>query len=185
MTKAVTEGFCASVFTALGSLTAVVSIMTLSFTGLGVVIASSELAFNIIKWSGAIYLLYLGYKALTSKQETYTLSDQERKISGTSKKSLYMSGFIVGASNPKAIVFFTALFPQFINLDESLITQYAVYAVTFAVLELIWLFIYSYLGVKCSNWLLREGRATFFNRITGGIFIGAGIILTASGKTPA
>ncbi len=85
MTKAVTEGFRASIFTALGSLTAIVSIMTLSFTGLGVVIASSELAFNIIKWSGAIYLIYLGYKALTSTQETYHLSDTKEKHLKTSK----------------------------------------------------------------------------------------------------
>ena len=58
MTKAVTEGFRVPMYTALGSLTAIVSIMTLSFSGLGVVIATSEVAFNMIKWSGAIYLIY-------------------------------------------------------------------------------------------------------------------------------
>jgi threonine/homoserine/homoserine lactone efflux protein len=182
MTKAVTEGFQASVFTALGSLTAIVGIMTLSFTGLGVVIASSEVAFTVIKWSGAIYLIYLGYKALTSKQETYHLSDQDETLSKASKTSLYISGFIVGASNPKAIVFFTALFPQFINTAEPLAYQYLVFAITFSVLELSWLFIYSYLGAKSSNWLLQEGRAKFFNRITGGVFIGAGLLLSTSSK---
>lgn len=182
MTKAVTEGFRASIFTALGSLTAIVSIMTLSFTGLGVVIASSELAFNIIKWSGAIYLIYLGYKALTSKQETYHLSDTKEKYLKTSKISLFTSGFIVGASNPKAMVFFTALFPQFINTAEPLLTQYLIFAFTFSVMELSWLIIYSYLGARSSNWLLKEGRAKFFNRITGGVFIGAGVLLSASSK---
>jgi len=182
MTKAVTEGFRASIFTALGSLTAIVSIMTLSFTGLGVVIASSELAFNIIKWSGAIYLIYLGYKALTSTQETYHLSDTKEKHLKTSKVSLFTSGFIVGASNPKAIVFFTALFPQFINTTEPLLAQYFIFAFTFSVMELSWLIIYSYLGARSSNWLLKEGRAKFFNRITGGVFIGAGVLLSASSK---
>ncbi|MDO6804769.1 LysE family translocator, partial [Wenyingzhuangia sp. 1_MG-2023] len=118
MTKAVTEGFRNSMFTALGSLTAIVSIMTLSFSGLGVVIATSEVAFNIIKWSGAIYLIYLGYKSFASKQETYQISEQEKTM--VTKKSLYVGGFIVGVSNPKAIVFFTALSPQFINTSESL-----------------------------------------------------------------
>jgi len=182
MTKAVTEGFRASMFTALGSLTAIVGIMTLSFTGLGVVIASSEIAFNIIKWSGAIYLIYLGYKALTSKQETYHLSDNEETHLKKSKMSLFASGFIVGASNPKAIVFFTALFPQFINIAEPLLTQYLVFALTFSVMELSWLVIYSYLGARSSNWLLQEGRAKFFNRITGGVFIGAGVLLSTSSK---
>ena len=182
LTKSVTEGFRASVFTAFGSLTAIVCIMTLSFTGLGVVIASSELIFNIIKWSGAIYLIYLGYKALTSKQDSYHLSGQDKKALKASKKSLFMSGFIVGASNPKAIVFFTALFPQFINTSEPLAIQYLVFALTFSVLELVWLFVYSYLGSKSSNWLLQEGRAKFFNRITGGVFISAGVLLSTSSK---
>jgi threonine/homoserine/homoserine lactone efflux protein len=182
MTKAVTEGFRASMSTALGSLTAIVSIMTLSFSGLGVVIATSEVAFNIIKWSGAVYLIYLGYKALTSKQETYQISDQDRIPSIATKKSLYITGFIVGASNPKAIVFFTALFPQFINTSEPLLIQYLVFAITFTIMELSWLTIYSYLGARSSNWLLKEGRAKYFNRITGGVFISAGVFLSTSSK---
>jgi len=182
VTKAITEGFRASVFTALGSLTAIVGIMTLSFTGLGVIVASSEIAFSIVKWSGAIYLIYLGYKAFTSKQETYHLSDQGKSVSETSKKSLYMSGFIVGASNPKAIVFFTALFPQFINTSEPLTLQYFVFALTFSILELAWLFMYSYLGARSSTWLLQKGRAKFFNRITGSVFMGAGVLLSTSSK---
>ncbi|MDP2504217.1 LysE family translocator [Oceanobacter sp. 3_MG-2023] len=182
MTKAVTEGFRNSMFTALGSLTAIVSIMTLSFSGLGVVIATSEVAFNIIKWSGAIYLIYLGYKSFASKQETYKISEQEKTMSVVTKKSLYVGGFIVGASNPKAIVFFTALFPQFINTSESLLIQYWVFAITFAVMEISWLTIYSYLGAKSSNWLLKEGRAKYFNRITGGVFISAGVFLSTSSK---
>jgi threonine/homoserine/homoserine lactone efflux protein len=182
MTKAVTEGFRASMSTALGSLTAIVSIMTLSFSGLGVVIATSEVAFNIIKWSGAVYLIYLGYKALTSKQETYQISDQDRIPSIATKKSLYITGFIVGASNPKAIVFFTALFPQFINTSEPLLIQYLVFAITFTIMELFWLTIYSYLGARSSNWLLKEGRAKYFNRITGGVFISAGVFLSTSSK---
>jgi threonine/homoserine/homoserine lactone efflux protein len=182
MTKAVTEGFRASMSTALGSLTAIVSIMTLSFSGLGVVIATSEVAFNIIKWSGAVYLIYLGYKALTSKQETYQISDQDRIPSIATKKSLYITGFIVGASNPKAIVFFTALFPQFINTSEPLLIQYLVFAITFTIMELFWLTLYSYLGARSSNWLLKEGRAKYFNRITGGVFISAGVFLSTSSK---
>ena len=182
MTKAVTEGFRASMYTALGSLTAIVSIMTLSFSGLGVVIATSEVAFNMIKWSGAIYLIYLGYKALTSKQETYQIFDQDKASSIATKSSLYLSGFIVGASNPKAIVFFTALFPQFINTSEPLLTEYLIFAITFTIMEFSWLTIYSYLGARSSNWLLKKGRAKYFNRITGGVFIGAGVFLSASSR---
>jgi threonine/homoserine/homoserine lactone efflux protein len=183
LTKSVTEGFSASVYTALGSLTAIMGVLTLSFTGLGVVIASSEFLFNIIKWTGAAYLIYLGYKAITSKEVSFKLSGEEANVNNSSKLSLFMSGFVVGASNPKAIVFFTALFPQFINIDKTLFEQYLIFLLTFAVMEMSWLLIYAYFGSKSSIWLSRNGRAKMFNRITGGIFIGAGLLLSTSNRT--
>lgn len=181
LTKSVTLGFRASIFTAFGSLTAIVGILTLSFTGLGLIIASSELLFNIIKWLGAAYLIYLGVKAFTSKEHTYHL----KQNSSTTKLpclSSYVSGFLVGASNPKAIVFFTALFPQFINLNEPLVTQYLIFAFSFAAMELFVLLTYAYFGSKSSNWLSQNGRARLFNKLTGGVFIGAGVFLSSANK---
>ena len=183
VTKAVTKGFEASVLTALGSLTAIVGVMTLSFTGLGLILASSELIFTLIKWIGAAYLMYLGFKAFTSKEHTYELPQDDGPARKGSAVSLYMSGFVVGASNPKALVFFTALFPQFINLEQPLMMQYLICAVTFSVLEMSWLLIYAYLGSRSSKWLLQNGRAKLFNRITGGVLMSAGVVLSTTSKS--
>ena len=180
MTKGVTAGWRPAAITALGSLTAITCILTLSFTGLGVIIASSEWVFSIIKWAGAGYLIYLGVTCLMSTQESYTKVKEE---SQAATKSHYFSGFIVGASNPKAIVFFTALFPQFIAIDAPLMSQYLIFASTFVVLELSWLLFYAYLGARSSNWLLAKGRAKVFNRLTGGVFIGAGALLSLTNRT--
>lgn len=180
MTKAVTAGFNASLYTALGSLIAILGIMTLSFTGLGIVVSSSEFVFNIVKWVGAGYLIYLGYKALTSSTDSYDIKAKGNEPLNRAKWSFFRSGFLVGASNPKAIVFFTALFPQFISLNDSLMMQYLVFCSTFAVLELGWLVFYAYLGSRSSRWILRKGRAKIFNRLTGSTFIGAGILLSVS-----
>ena len=180
MTKGVTYGWRSAAITALGSLTAITGIMTLSFTGLGVVIASSEWLFGLVKWAGAAYLIYLGVSCFMSKQESYTRAGEENK---TATKCHYISGFIVGASNPKAIVFFSALFPQFITTDAPLIPQYLIFASTFVVMELSWLLFYAYLGAKSSNWLLTRGRAKVFNRLTGGVFIGAGALLSLTNRT--
>ena len=184
ITKSVTEGFSASIYTALGSLTAIVGILTLSFTGLGVVIASSEIAFNLIKWIGAAYLVYLGVKALTSKENSFSI-EASSKSTNSDIFSNFSSGFIVGASNPKAIVFFTALFPQFINPLEPLLFQYLIFVSTFATLELLWLLTYAYLGLRSRQWLSTKGRAQLFNKLTGGIFISAGILLSGSSKASA
>lgn len=182
MTKGVVSGWCRAFATALGSLTAITGIMTLSFTGLGVLIASSEIIFNVVKWLGAAYLAYLGLKALTSKQDHYEMTNGESsQVAGY--RSHYVSGFIVGASNPKAILFFTALFPQFIDPQAELFSQYAIFASTFMVMELSWLCFYAYLGAKSSTWILTKGRAKLFNRLTGGVFVGAGAWLSTLSRT--
>ncbi|WP_315912664.1 LysE family translocator [Vibrio parahaemolyticus] len=181
LSKGISSGFRLALTTALGSLSAITIILTLSFTGLGVVIASSEFVFNIIKWCGAAYLIWLGIQAFRSKQNDFSKSGSA-KVS-TSHVSAYTSGFIVGSSNPKAIIFFTALFPQFIDPTDSLLTQYAIFAGTFVVFELSWLTFYALLGVKTSNWLFEAGRAKLFNRLTGGVFISAGVMLSTANRS--
>lgn len=182
MTKGVTSGWRKAFMTALGSLSAITCIMTLSFTGLGVVIASSELIFNLVKWCGAGYLAYLGFKALTSKQDDYQMASGQ-SVSSAGFGAHYLSGLVVGASNPKAILFFSALFPQFIQPQAPLLSQYLIFASTFMIMELSWLCFYAYLGAKSSTWILAKGRARLFNRLTGGVFIGAGAWLTSVSRT--
>ncbi len=182
MTTSISSGFKSSLLVMIGGLTATIGIMTLSFTGLGMIIASSEFIFNIVKYLGALYLIYLGYKALTSKQENYQINSNN-EISKKDKISLFLKGFIVGASNPKAIVFFIALFPQFIDPNNSMLLQYFILVGTFLVPELFWLLLYAYLGNRSSHWFLEKGRAKFFNRITGGVFVGAGVLLSTSSKS--
>ena len=182
MTKAVNSGQSAAIYAAMGSLCAITLILSASFMGLGVLIATSELAFNVIKWLGAGYLVYLGIKAFLSDGETLALS-QSLKSEKRNRFSHFLNGFIVGASNPKAIVFFTALFPQFINPNGSLLNQYVIFTSTFVVLELSWLMAYVFLGVKSSKWLFTKARLTLFNRLSGSVFIGAGSLLTLSNRS--
>lgn len=178
VSKSVSSGLSSARWAALGGVTAITIILTLSFTGLGVIIASSDFAFSVIKWLGAAYLIYLGVMALRSTEHTYDVS--ANPDAGQGRLGNYLSGFIVGSSNPKAIVFFTALFPQFIDPLVSLFLQYLIFASTFIVLELAWLLIYSHLAHRSSGWLLKSGRARFFNKITGFTFISAGVLLSTS-----
>lgn len=64
VTTSVSSGFKSSLYTILGGVSATVGIMTLSYTGLGIIVASSQFLFDIIKYAGAVYLIYLGYKAI-------------------------------------------------------------------------------------------------------------------------
>ncbi|HGZ70358.1 MAG TPA: LysE family translocator [Nitratifractor sp.] len=181
VTTSIKDGFKYSLYTALGGLTAILGILTLSFSGLGLLVTTSQVLFDIIKYIGAIYLIYLGYKAITSKVEDYKII-QETAVTHKDKIGLFFKGFLVGASNPKAILFFIALLPQFIDSNSPLLVQYIILATTFAIPEIFWLVVYSYLGAKSSKWFLAHGRAKFFNRITGGVFIGAGLLLSTTSR---
>lgn len=166
-------------FGALGGTTAITIIMTLSFTGMGVIVMASEILFNIIKWVGVAYLIYLGISAIFSKESTYELTNKKQ---AQSYKKTYVSGFMVGASNPKAILFFTALFPQFINPVASLWEQYLILSLTFIFFEMSWLMIYAYSSSKALPWLQVKGRAKLVNRITGALFISAGSLLATTSR---
>jgi len=129
-----------TVITALGDITANFLQMVLVAVGLGVVIATSELAFLVIKWFGVVTLLYMGLKMFFSKPVSIEHAGAEQYISN---HRLFFSGFFVAAGNPKAIVFFTAFFPQFIDPSQPLFQQMAIMAPTMAVLDFAMVMIYA------------------------------------------
>ena len=180
VSTSITQGFRSSVVAALGSLTAIVSVMTLSFTGLGLVIASSEIAFNVIKWIGALYLIVLGVRMFFTEPTQSELDSNKMTDPIKGIASLWFKGFVVGATNPKALVFFTALFPQFINQSQPLLPQYFVLVITFAVMELGWLMFYAQLSARSSKWFVSTARAKLMNRMTGGVFVCAGLLMSTT-----
>ncbi len=166
----------------LGSTTAIVGIMVLSALGLGAVLAASETLFTVLKWLGAAYLAYLGIAALFSSTTEITVAGS----AGASTRSrLFAQGFLVGASNPKALLFFGALFPQFINPDAAQMPQFLVLGLTFVFFELSWLTVYALLASKAKRWLQQPRRAKLFNRATGVVFLVAAGLLASSKRASA
>lgn len=166
----------------LGSTTAIVGIMALSALGLGAALAASEAAFSVLKWLGAAYLAYLGVRALM-------LSAGEIRVSGalpsTTNARTYAQGFLVGVSNPKALLFFGALFPQFITPGAPQWPQFMLMGATFVFFEALWLTLYALLAVKAQHWLQQPRRARLFNRVTGVVFLVAATWVAASKRAAA
>lgn len=161
----------------LGSTSAIACIMLLSMLGLGTVLAASETLFSTLKWLGAAYLAYLGVTSLLSKASTMAVPEESRpKLSA---RALFARGVLVGASNPKALLFFGALFPQFIEPSAPQATQFLILGLTFIFFELFWLAIYALTAAKARHWLQKPRRATLFNRVTGAVFLlTAGLLAT-------
>jgi threonine/homoserine/homoserine lactone efflux protein len=181
VSTSVNRGFRQAVLASLGSTSAIVCIMALSAVGLGAILSTSELLFSMLKWSGAAYLAYLGITSLFSPGGSLLLSDQQETLQPRS----FVRGFLVGASNPKAMVFFTALFPQFIDPARPQGPQFLVLCSTFVAFELFWLVTYAGLGGRAKSWLQQPGRAALFNRATGGVFLLAAAVLASARRSAA
>lgn len=162
----------------LGSTSAIACIMLLSMLGLGAVLAASETLFSTLKWLGAGYLAYLGITSLLSKTSSIAVPDAS--MPQVSAHALFGRGILVGASNPKALLFFGALFPQFIEPSAPQAAQFVILGVTFIFFELFWLSIYASTAARARHWLQKPRRATLFNRVTGAVFLlAAGVLATA------
>jgi homoserine/homoserine lactone efflux protein len=115
-------GWGMSLYTSAGNCTASVLQAIIASAGLGIVIASSAILFLAIKYAGAAYLIYLGLLMWRSSASRVALG-QTDSVDGQSRSKLFRSGFLVAAGNPKAIAFFTALFPQFLSHTDNGLVQ--------------------------------------------------------------
>ena len=163
--------------TALGGVSGFVVLIALSMSGLGALLMASEELFSVIRWLGAFYLMWLGYRTWrtpVSLQSTSSDRDSTRSFNG-----LFTEGLVVALSNPKAILFFAAFLPQFLDPQGSLLLQFAIMALTLAVIEFIFEVALAASSERLLPWLSRDRNSRWFQRATGGVFVGAGVALLA------
>jgi homoserine/homoserine lactone efflux protein len=177
MTNATIYGWGRCIYIAIGNIAALLIMAVITVSGLGIILTTSEIIFSIIKYLGAGYLIYLGINFLLNNQ-AFSLEQSANKINNPkSSLSLFMQAFGVAISNPKAIIFLTALFPQFINPNDSLIPQFIILISTLMILSFLFLMAYAILGNRIKNFLKKPRRIKYINRISGLIFIGMGTLL--------
>lgn len=196
VTHAVSHGARWTLATILGGITASMTLMLLSALGLGAVIAASDTLFHAIKWAGAAYLVYLGistWRSRSPEQEVVTTGDGTQPIESrasplpsaapaTTLGQLYRKGLMVGIGNPKDLLFFSALFPQFMNPAEPIAGQLLILGASWVVLDGTIMFAYALFGSQLIARLGQGGMGRWFQRVTGGAFIAAGGVLAASSR---
>lgn len=176
LSSALTAGTRKSVFSNLGILAANTTYFVLSAAGIGSLLLASYGLFSAIKWIGAAYLVFLGAKALFGSAGPLAANVEEKE---TRPPRMFADGFVLQASNPKAIVFFTALLPQFIDARAPIAPQVAVLALTSVAIEFSVLLGYGIAAGRASV-LAREPRyAKWTNRTAGVSLISAGAGLAA------
>ena len=150
--------------------------MTLSLLGLGAILSASASLFTILKWIGALYLIYIGIKLWQSNLENGSVCFSEKE---NSKGALFKSLFIVTALNPKSIAFFVAFLPQFINPQKPLFAQLLILGVTFLLLATINSALYAIFAGQLRDTMKKRNVRKWFNRCGGSALIGAGVFTAA------
>jgi threonine/homoserine/homoserine lactone efflux protein len=151
-----------------GHVCAILILAIISASGVGSIIIASEMTFLLIKYLGVLYLAYIGY-AIWHNKGTWSLLNEPCNV--PSGLSLYRKSLLLGLSNPKALVFFTALFPQFINAEQALLPQFFLLTSTSLANALIFTFAYSLAGYNFKNRLIPMLNSGLLSKVTGTLFL--------------
>ena len=173
LSQGLARGTASSVWSNLGILAGNTMYFVLSGTGLGAALLASYELFSVIRWVGAAYLVWLGIAAFVGRSLVFSVSRSPAVPARRGR--IFVNGFVLQASNPKALVFFTALLPQFIDPHGSVLTQVTILAVTSVLIEFCVLLAYGALAGRFTELAKRPRFARLANRIAGSMLIGAGI----------
>jgi homoserine/homoserine lactone efflux protein len=144
--------------------------------GLGAILLASETLFAAVKWLGVAYLLYLGVATWRARPAGF---EEDREDNARTAREVFLRGFLVNITNPKGIIFFAAILPQFIDVARPQAAQYAIFAATTFAVDVVVMMGYTALAAKVLRVMKDPARLGWVNRGLGGLFIAAGLALAA------
>ncbi len=179
ISNSIRHGLRKSVFTVLGDLTANCVQMTGAAFGLAAVIATSATAFVWIKWLGVAYLTWIGLQLILSRDDA---KDMQANASGRPMR-LFRQGFVTSMANPFAVVFFGALFPQFIDPASPVLPQLCILGATYIVVDGAILLLWGMAGIRAAQ-ALKRFSFSLVNTVCGGLMIAAAGLLASKDFHP-
>lgn len=172
LSRGARAGFAASA----GILTANAAYFTLSGTSLGAVLVASVEAFTVIKWAGAAYLVWLGGRMLFGNNGS-PIRAQGAEPSVRSGRRAFSLAVLTQGANPKALIFFTAILPQFIDPNEAVLRQILILGISSVVIEFLVLALYVGTCHTARMWVARPRIAGVLQRVGGAFLIATGVRL--------
>jgi homoserine/homoserine lactone efflux protein len=175
-------GFWRGYWNALGLQLGLVMQIAIIAAGVGAILAASATAFQVIKWFGVVYLVYLAVKQWRALPADITDDSAVRPIG--KPLSLVFRGFLVNVSNPKALIFMLAVLPQFINPHAALLPQYLIITATMITVDLLVMAGYTGLAARVLRLLRTPKQQRRMNRTFAGLFLGAATLLATIRRAP-
>ncbi|MGC1428911.1 MAG: LysE family transporter [Albidovulum sp.] len=174
ISNSIRHGLRKSAYTVAGDLTANCLQMTGAAFGLAAIVATSAGAFALIKWLGVAYLMWIGLQLIMSKPATTDI----KATSSSARFRLFRQGFVTSMANPFAVVFFGALFPQFIDPALPVFPQLLILGLTYVVVDGAILLLWGWLGIRAAKSLKRFSFG-LINKICGSLMIAAAVLLAS------
>ncbi|MUS59753.1 threonine transporter RhtB [Acinetobacter baumannii] len=175
MSSGLNYGFRHGYWNAIGLQIALLIQIMIVAAGVGVLFATTPLAFQAVKWFGVAYLLYLAYLQWTAPVKDIEIQHEKKD---KSVSALLLNGFVVNISNPKAIVFLLAVLPQFLDLSKPQWIQYLIMAATMVTIDLIVMAGYTGLASKALRLLRSPKQQKYLNRGFAVMFSCAALLLS-------
>jgi threonine/homoserine/homoserine lactone efflux protein len=180
VTQSLDKGRRAGIVSAFGIATGGLVHVAAATIGLSALIASSAVAFNVVKLVGAAYLISVGIRRILARDEPEAAVEVEPAPLG----QLYAQGVVVNVLNPKTALFFLAFLPQFVDRNGSVPLQVGILGLVFVVIALLSDLAYALLADALAGRVRRSGRAARLRRLaTGGIFVALGVTAAAAHRT--
>ena len=154
-----------------------VSIMvnvTIIALGLGAILMASNTAFEVMKWCGALYLIWLGIQKFREASVPFKEIAARTEFKDTTTKGIFMQGFLVSQTNPKGLIFLLAVLPQFVDPTQPVVMQYVILTLTLNMVDLVAMGCYTAFAAKVLMMLRDPKHIRWTNRGIGSLFVAAG-----------
>ncbi|WP_070964121.1 LysE family translocator [Vibrio sonorensis] len=167
------KGMKVAMMSAFGNILGIMCLSTISISGLSAILLASSTLFTIIKVVGATYLVYLGLMQIRASNKVSAINPAQSVI-GQSLSATLKEGLLVAITNPKPILFFAALFPQFLDVSQPIAPQFSIMTAIFMLFSFCSLTTYAYIAARAKNLFSTPKNKKWFQRISGGMFVGLG-----------
>jgi len=180
VSQAITRGMSAAIMCIVGDIIGGIALMVLSLVGVGAILAASATLFTVFKWLGVIYMAYLGISQIIATKNS---ADQEEHVDKSKiTAGSFKAGFWSSLLNPKAIVFYMAFLPQFMNPEGDMIIQFSILIVTSAIVVGVILAGYAFAASSARKIFQSTKSKKYFDYSGGSFLIGSSILMASTAK---
>lgn len=175
VSNAAAHGARRALLGSVGNALGVFLVSATAMLGLGALLKTSAWLFAALKLAGAAYLIWLGLRQWRARDDLFARTPSPARAGAP--RRMFLQGLLVATTNPKSILFFTALLPQFMRADAPLLPQFFALTLTFAACTVLSHLCYVVLAGMLRGWFAQPARARWFNRVLGGTYAAMGVSL--------